>query len=92
MIDYLNGYPIVLKDDQWYYEDTKTPTVGSSRPCGHCGKGKTKEGHDSCLGTLPDVVNACCGHGIEDAAYVIFCDGSTIRGEEAKRVQERRHD
>lgn len=38
--------------------------------CGHCGKANTPEGHDACLGTLPGVVNACCGHGDPKAAYV----------------------
>lgn len=41
--------------------------------CEHCGKGVTKEGHDGCIGTLPDgVMNACCGHGVNSSAYVQF--------------------
>lgn len=41
--------------------------------CEHCGKGVTKEGHDGCIGTLPDeVMNACCGHGVTLSAYVQF--------------------
>ena len=51
--------------------------------CGFCGKPNTKEGHDACLGTLPDVMNACCGHGRNDEAYVQFWDKPTLRGEEA---------
>ena len=49
------------------------------RECTKCGKLPTKEGHDACLGTLPGVVDACCGHGIKEA-YIIFENGVTIRG------------
>ncbi len=41
--------------------------------CDHCGKSITKEGHDGCMGTLQgNVMNACCGHGNINAAYVQF--------------------
>jgi hypothetical protein len=48
-------------------------------PCPKCGKLPTKEGHDACLGTLPGVIDACCGHGVREA-YIIFENGVTIRG------------
>ena len=35
---------------------------------------------DPCLGTLPGVVGACCGHGKQHKAYVQFEDGLTFRG------------
>jgi len=79
----LHGHPIFLQDEQWLYEDTKTPTIGSSRACGHCGKMSTKEGHDGCLGTLPDVMNACCGHGVANDAYIQFSHGRAVHGKEA---------
>lgn len=45
----------------------------NSDHCGHCGLDATPEGHDGCLGTLPgDVMNACCGHGNNDSAYIQF--------------------
>jgi len=40
--------------------------------CGHCGRDATPEGHDGCVGTLIGVMNACCGHGNPEAAYVQF--------------------
>ena len=40
--------------------------------CTHCGKERTAEGHDGCVGTLPNVMNACCGHGKVNEAYVQF--------------------
>ena len=53
--------------------------------CGKCGKEPTKEGHDGCIGTLPEeiVMNACCGHGDASYAYVQFWNKPTIRGDAA---------
>ena len=53
--------------------------------CTHCGLNPTPEDHDGCIGTLPEkeVMNACCGHGIVDHAYVQFWDLSRIAGSEA---------
>lgn len=46
---------------------------GYEKPiCGHCGLKRTPEGYDGCLGTIPGVMNACCGHGDENIAYVQF--------------------
>ena len=47
--------------------------------CRWCRRERTPEGHDGCLGTLPGVVNACCGHG-GNGGYVMFENGLTIRG------------
>lgn len=50
----------------WVYCDTKEPCWGTKdrRPCKRCGEPPTKEGYDSCLGKLPHVAAACCGHGV----------------------------
>lgn len=79
----LRGHDIVFEDDEWLYVDTKTPTVNNERDCGFCGKSDTSDGHDGGLGELPDVMNACCGHGVVDEAYIQYWDESCIRGEEA---------
>ena len=66
--------------------DTKKSTVDTwqDRPCGRCGEFLTnKEGHDACLGTLPGVMNACCGHGDNRDAYVQLLDGFSLSGEDA---------
>jgi len=68
------------RGDEWFYVDTQTPTAGFERPCGHCGKKNTDEGHDACLGTLPGVMNACCGHGKAREAYVQFPPECVLRG------------
>ncbi|KKN33861.1 hypothetical protein LCGC14_0799410 [marine sediment metagenome] len=78
--DLLRGYPIAHEDGLWVYTDTGTPTFGSERPCGYCGKERTTDGHDGCLGVLPGVMNACCGHGSEDEAYIQYWSGARIDG------------
>lgn len=84
--DYLRGHPIELKNGEWFYKDNETPTVGNERSCGSCGKGNTKEGHDGCLGTIRGLMNACCGHGHKNEAYVQFLDGRILSGEDALTV------
>ena len=85
-VNKLRGHNIILVDGEWLYEDTRTPTVGNERACGACGKSNTVEGHDGCVGTLPNVMNACCGHGIEEDAYVQHLDGSCTTGAEALKI------
>jgi len=77
-------------NDVWIYSDTKQPVPINykTRPCGNCGKNYTEEGHDGCLGTLPGLMNACCGHGDGEAAYVQFLDGEVIRGIGALTIQD----
>jgi hypothetical protein len=79
---YLRGHEIEFVNNEWLYSDTKVPTVQEwkERNCGHCGLSNTPEGHDGCLGTLPGLMNACCGHGEDTRAYVQFLDGSGIHG------------
>ena len=47
----------------WKYEDNGEP-ASVQRTCIRCNKLPTVEGHDACLGTIPDVEYACCGHGV----------------------------
>ena len=77
----LRGHDITQVEGVWYYTDTMTPTAGNRRACGHCGRGDTAEGHDGCLGTLPGkVMNACCGHGVTQDAYVQYGPHNDVRG------------
>ena len=84
--DTLRGHLIARVDGRWVYQDTGTPTIGHPRACGFCGKSDTPEGHDGCIGFVPGVINACCGHGDTPTAYVVYDDGSELRGEEALRA------
>ncbi len=64
------GHKIEEIDGVFYYVDDGTH-VANRRPwCGKCGQKDTPEGHDACLGTIPGVMNACCGHGNDGEAYI----------------------
>lgn len=75
-----------LLNGQWVYSDTKQPTANNQRDCGFCGLSNTKEGHDGCLDTLPGLMNACCGHGELNEAFVQFWDGKIIKGQRAIKI------
>lgn len=82
------GHKIKLIENDYarcyIYEDTgELVEHNKDRACGHCGAENTPEGHDGCLGELPNVMNACCGHGNPKLAYVQFWDKSGIYGEDA---------
>ena len=78
---YLRGHLIVKTEDGWVYEDTGELALPSDdiRPCKKCGRKFSLEERD-CLGNLPGVDNACCGHGIREEAYIRFTDGTLVRG------------
>ena len=83
------GHPIWFDEDAyvWRFEDDGSPVADSwtKRPCGHCGELATKKGHDRCIANLPGVVNACCGHGEDTDAYVMFENGVYLQGDDAMR-------
>lgn len=91
MFEYLRGHRIEKLNGEYVYCDTKESTVDNYkvRPCGYCNLDNTEGGHDGCLGKLPGVMNACCGHGRTQSAYVQYWDGSTIHGEPAIKEIER---
>ncbi len=68
---------------RWRYTDGVEVTKDPARACGHCGLAVTAEGHDGCLGEVPGVVNACCGHGVESEAYVVLAAGERLAGADA---------
>ena len=85
----LNGHAIYYDETNWRYQDNnEIIDTKNERRCYHCGKETTKEGHDACLGTLIGVMNACCGHGNDDEAYVQFLDESCIRGKDAVSIMK----
>ena len=89
------GHKIKVKKEVWLFNDTNVPVKDDINiSCGFCGQPKTKEGHDACLGTLPGLMNACCGHGNIKAAYIQFSDGYIIDGQCADiiiNMVKRRH-
>ena len=82
---YFRGHPIIFIDGKWLYEDTlRQAGFGYEvRPCKKCGKvfeGSNVGDPDPCLGNLPGVDNACCGHGVRGQSYIRFINGVVIRG------------
>ena len=78
------GHPIIWVGDRWLYEDNNKPLPakgGEIRPCKRCGKKFTLgEGEvDPCLGVLPGVDNACCGHGAKESSYIRFTTGVIVK-------------
>lgn len=62
--------------------------------CAHCRRRCGPSGDDPCIGHVGapgEIMNACCGHGGEDVAYVQFRDrpNAVIRGSVALRVLRR---
>lgn len=51
--------------------------------CPECGMTRGADGHDPCLGELPGVKFACCGHGKKGycEGYIYFENGKIIRFE-----------
>jgi len=84
------GNDIEFINNVWIYSDSQEPVASNHthKPCGHCDRAYTEEGHDGCLGTLQGLMNACCGHGNIEEAYVQFWDGSCVRGQDAKTIQD----
>ncbi len=78
---------------EYVFSDTKESSAYTwkDKPCGHCGDHVIKDGneeYDSCIGKLPGLMNACCGHGDTVGAYVQFMDGFIVDGKDAKTIQE----
>ena len=71
MFDSHRGHLITqVTPDTWVYSDTQVPvSENPNRECGHCRLPNRPDKHDACLGVLPRVMNACCGHGDETFAY-----------------------
>lgn len=85
------GLEIECIIDVWIYSDNKKlVSDNKNRKCGHCNKENTKKGHDGCIGELPDVLNACCGHGTVEEAYIQFPDKTELRGIKALQHIENR--
>jgi len=75
-----------FNDEVFIYSDTRQPvSENKDRRCGHCNKPNRPDDHDPCLGELPGVKNACCGHGVEGDSYIQFLDGRHIFGEDVTK-------
>lgn len=87
-----HGHILVKEDSGWVYEDSKEPFDRDNlRPCPHCNKELKKDGMDPCLGELPGVVAACCGHGGRGfhSPYIMFENGIVINNFETVNFYSR---
>jgi hypothetical protein len=80
------GRKVILVNHTWCYADDLAPVwrkdgdgpyPSVERPCPKCGLTAQCEpdgryGPDPCLGYLPGVIGACCGHGFIEDTYVRF--------------------
>ena len=88
------GYKLDVIEGEYYFHGTTTKTANFIQyaPCGYCNKSNTPEGHDGCLSHLSSdksIMNACCGHGVENCAYVQFWNKPRISGKEAISYQKK---
>jgi len=81
------GHPTVWDEaaERWRYADTGefADFDAGVRPCKNCGltfQGSNVGDPDPCLGNLPGVDNACCGHGVRENSYVRFTNGVVLTG------------
>lgn len=83
---YSKGYGITwvttsdAEGGYWVWSDNEEPIKDNPRPCKKCRIMIADGEADPCLGVLPGVVNACCGHGVREQAYVMFENGQVVRG------------
>lgn len=81
---FFRGHKLTWIKNKWVYADTgeDIPANGGKiRPCAKCGAmfslGESET--DPCLGVLPGVDNACCGHGVRSESYIRFETGVVVK-------------
>ncbi|HEC67163.1 MAG TPA: hypothetical protein ENI23_17940 [bacterium] len=70
-------YDVIISDMCLQCEETGdyfSPYQAQTRECAECGIAPTEKGHDACIANLPNVKNACCGHGKRGLGYIQFED------------------
>lgn len=73
------GHSIVQEYNSgiWVFEDNLEPCY-HQRACIKCKRMATPYEPDPCIGWLPDVKFACCGHGIKGDDYVLMNSGERM--------------
>jgi len=79
---YVFGSPVYFDDasETFHYMDGEPvpETPAEYRVCPQCYQLPTPEGHDACLGTIPNAVAACCGHGVTDG-YIAWKSSDVVQ-------------
>lgn len=57
----------------WFYDDTNE-SISIKRSCVRCRQYAINDEYDACMGEIPAVRFACCGHGAEDG-YIVLNSG-----------------
>ena len=93
-MNHILGNEVYIDEDRPIFRNAKGQFISlKSLKCPKCGKKPAKDGCDPCLGKLPGVLAACCGHGgtghnQDGTGYILFENGVEIRGHfEVKRWQ-----
>jgi hypothetical protein len=63
--------------NQFYSDDDRPVDRKEPRPCSLCKMQWPSGKPDACLGQLPGVKDACCGHGVEES-YIEFHNGVRV--------------
>jgi len=77
------GHPIEWCENNAYWRYVEN----EERPCVECHVVAEPGGPDPCLGRLPGVRAACCGHGDPRDAYFLLDNETYIRGLEAVKLK-----
>jgi len=78
-LSYVRGHQIYTDNGKdWFYVDNNKPYKKEERACIKCKLKVNNDKPDPCLGYLPGVKYACCGHGVEEG-YIMFENGKVIR-------------
>ncbi len=85
LIGYDRGQELYFDDvkQQWFYSDTNEPySYTDIIKCSKCKLDIKENEPDPCLGYLQGVKYACCGHGLDDNAYIMLDNGDIITKKE----------
>lgn len=75
---YKRVWPLCYKRAVWVYEDTRE-LITRERRCRRCGRFPHVLGYDACLGYIPGLRSACCGHGIREPILLPRCGGYSFK-------------
>jgi hypothetical protein len=90
-ITYLYGREIYYIGNEWCWAEDMTPIGMPWRVCPHCGKYPLEDHEDPpdpCMGWVPGIRYACCGHGNIEEAYVLLESDELYSGYDAILIIE----
>lgn len=79
------GHEMHYDGSDWIITATGEKLADAELNCTVCKQPCPLKEPDPCLGTLPGVAHACCGHGDPDKAYILFKNGVKVTGFKVER-------